>query len=251
MAPGKSVAVASKEPDNDSGVEVADSDDATAAFATWDADANIFKRLLKARAEARRMEKRGQHMDKSGKKVKYKYILGDDITQEGNRLFVAHGICPVPSVIKRKHVVLASGTYTSIKARLELVNVDNPEDRAETEAWGSGLDYSDKGDGKAYSYAVKNATAKALGLNTSDDIEEHDAEYKAAVPADESEEMSRKAFETWAKAYKAALENASDLPALRKAQRENKHMLTNEHLPPVTRDFFMDLFKSRERELKA
>ena len=239
-------------PSNGQGVEVADGENAAPEATSWDAEANIYVRLLRARAEAKRMEKKGEHKDRDGKKTIYNYVLGDDITNEANRLFVKHGICPVPTAVERHEEGLAKGIKTTVRCSLKCVNVDKPDEFETFEAWGTGIDYSDKGDGKAYSYAVKYATAKALGLNTSDDIEEHGIQYEAR-PSDTEiakEKVGVKdAMKAWADNLKAAIQNAASLQEIKDIRRNNRTALMAEDLPEVTRDYFIDLIDAREAEL--
>lgn len=254
MGTSESVDVAGAETGNGAGVDVAESTDAAPAFAAWNADENIYMRLLRARAEAKRMEKKGKHeVRKDGKKVgEFGYILGDDITQEANRLFVKYGICPLPTAIERSEEPLGKGLKTTIKCELKCVNVDKPDESVTFEAWGTGIDYSDKGDGKAYSYAVKYATAKALGLNTSDDIEEHDAEYESRPSsADLAKEHAnvRQTKEAWANTFKVAIENAKSVAELDGLRKTNRAELMASDLPEVTRDYFFDLIEARKEAL--
>lgn len=253
MPSGTSVDETGGETDTVQGMEVAESQDAAIEFPAWDTSANIFVRLLRARADAKRMEKKGEHKDRDGKRVMYNYVLGDDITQEGNRLFVKHGICPIPTAIDRHEEALQKGIKTTIKCRLHCYNADNPDECVVFDTWGTGIDYSDKGDGKAFSYAIKYAIAKALGLNTSDDIEDHAIEYEArpsdAAVARETAGV-QKTKKAWAETFKMAVQNAQTGAELKDIQRNNRSELMSDDLPEVTRDFFVDMIEERKRQLE-
>ncbi len=251
MESGDGMVETGGETDQIPGVQVVDGETAAVVFASWDKDANIHMRLLHARADAKRMEKKGTHeIRKDGKKVGgFGYVKGDDITNEGNRLFVKHGICPLPTAVERIEEALTRGLKTTIKCELCCVNVDNSDEFVIFTAWGTGIDYSDKGDGKAYSYAVKYATAKALGLNTSDDIEEHDTEYekRASEPEVAKAHVGVKAqMKSWADNLKAAINGAQTLSELKEIQRNNRIALMAEDLPEVTREYFIDEIEARK-----
>ena len=86
------------------------------------------------------------------------------------------------------------------KIKIELVNADDPKDRASFIGWGHGLDYSDKATGKAFSYAAKAAYLSAFHLRGQPDNEQDNitrgaspAERPAAfhVTAEQSQEIAK------------------------------------------------------------
>lgn len=97
-------------------------------------------------------------------------VSHDAVTQAVMPLFIKHGIFPVVSVVDHSHI----GDLTTVHLKVSFVNVDSPEDRVEVSAWGTGKDSSDKGVGKAISYAYKYALLKTLGLSTREDPDLHD-----------------------------------------------------------------------------
>jgi hypothetical protein len=65
-----------------------------------------------------------------------------------------------------------------VKIKLSLINADLPQDRIEVCAYGYGIDPQDKGVGKAVSYASKMALLKCFMLETGEDPEKANEDYK-------------------------------------------------------------------------
>ena len=97
----------------------------------------------------------------------YKFVSHDAVTAKCRKAFVEHGVLTIPSVLE----ILQNGNKTTLKIEVKFTNIDDPEDFIPTISYGDGIDSQDKGIGKAYSYAVKYAYLKVLGLETGDDPE--------------------------------------------------------------------------------
>lgn len=116
------------------------------------------------------------YVQKEDKKVnnQYKFVSHDAVTATCRKAFVEHGVLSVPTVVE--HTV--NGNRTVMAVKVEFINIDTPDDRLETISYGYGIDGQDKGVGKAYSYAIKYAYLKVLGLETGDDPERDNIDYK-------------------------------------------------------------------------
>lgn len=242
-------------PSDDNGVRGSESTDA--AFGSWDKARGLHYRLLKARHDAKQMDEKGEV--KIGNTVLYKFIKGDDVTNECNRILTLNGVCPIPKIVKRKEKegVDAKGKptlRTSIKVKLKLVNVDDRDDVDYADGWGSSNDNQDKGDGKAYSYANKYALMKTLGLNSSDDIEDDQIRFdQGAVTQDQIEEFAGKIqgdITTWATKMTKDIRAENNFEALEEMMALHAPMLENPALPKKTKDHVMKLYKERHEFLK-
>lgn len=80
-------------------------------------------------------------------------------------MLVKHRVLALPSTV----AVTQEGNRTSVMLRVTFVNIDNPKDEFAVEFPGYGVDPSDKGPGKAVSYAFKYALLKTFCLETGED----------------------------------------------------------------------------------
>lgn len=138
---------------------------------------------------------------------RFEYHRIDDIDERLREALVRHGV--VATIVEISDDSLKSIEDTDkygnpritwsaeCKIRIELVNADNPTDRATFVGWGQGLDYSDKATGKAISYAAKAAYLSAFHLRGQPDNEQDNITRNAApakkpeVAAGPTEEQSR------------------------------------------------------------
>lgn len=138
---------------------------------------------------------------------RFEYHRIDDIDERLREALVRHGV--VATIVEITDDSLKSIEDTDkygnrritwsaeCKIRIELVNADNPTDRATFVGWGQGLDYSDKATGKAISYAAKAAYLSAFHLRGQPDNEQDNITRNAApakkpeVAAGPTEEQSR------------------------------------------------------------
>lgn len=145
---------------------------------------NVYQRVLAVMADLdfvakdRRTEAQG----------KYKYVSHDQVAGAVHPLLVRHGLVAVPFfedgesgfVIEETEYEDRDGrkktsSTTTLRGGVTFVNVDDPKDRYSVPAVGLGVDPSDKGPGKAYSYLTKMAYLKAFVLESGEkDIEEDD-----------------------------------------------------------------------------
>ena len=95
----------------------------------------------------------------------YKFVSHDDVSEKVHPLLVKHRVLMLPSVIEKSQ----EGNRTNIMLRVFFVNADNPTDQFAVDFPGYGVDASDKGPGKAISYAFKYAALKVLCLETGED----------------------------------------------------------------------------------
>lgn len=124
-----------------------------------------------------------EYIQKSEKKVngQYTFVSHDQVAAVIHPALVNHGIVVVPNVAKCGQV----GNRTEVHLEVEFINMDNPSDKFLIVSVGYGIDQSDKGPGKAVSYAYKYALLKTFCLETGDDP---DCDAKSTFVGDEKEE---------------------------------------------------------------
>lgn len=133
---------------------------------------NIFQRINAVMKEV-------EYVQKGSAKVngQYSFVSHDAVTAALHKPLADHGIVMVPSVLE----LTQDGNRTVARVQLAFVNIDEPTDHIAIMHYGYGIDTQDKGIGKAVSYAVKYGLLKLFCLETGDDVEKHDIEYKAPV----------------------------------------------------------------------
>lgn len=129
---------------------------------------NIYQRILAVMAEV-------DYIQKGDKKAggMYRYVSHDQVTEALHPQLVKHGIVVIPTV----ESMTQDGNRTAVCLSVDFINADKPEDRIAILSWGYGVDTSDKGPGKAVSYAFKYAMLKTFMLETGDDPD-HDQDTK-------------------------------------------------------------------------
>lgn len=95
----------------------------------------------------------------------YRFVSHDDVSEKVHPLLVKHRVLALPSHIDLKQ----DGNRTTVMQRVFFINVDNPTDQFYLDYPGYGVDPSDKGPGKAISYAFKYALLKTFCLETGED----------------------------------------------------------------------------------
>jgi ERF superfamily len=132
-------------------------------------DLNLLQRLAAVQAEVDYIQKE----KKQG--MRYSIVSHDAVTAKVRPLMVKHGVLYYPAAIEMEQV----GNRTQMKVDVFFANVDNPTEVIKVVTAGYGVDDSDKGPGKAMSYAIKYALLKCLGLETGDDPDEdQNSEFK-------------------------------------------------------------------------
>lgn len=106
-------------------------------------------------------------IDKGKDKVngQYRFASHDDVSKKVHPLLVKHRVLALPTTIDVKQ----EGNRTVIMLRVFFVNADKPADQFSVDFPGYGVDPSDKGPGKAISYAFKYVLLKTLCLETGED----------------------------------------------------------------------------------
>ena len=142
---------------------------------------NIYQRILGVMKDVTYIQKSEKRVDNQ-----YRFVSHDQVSAVIHPALVNHGIVAVPTVKSltqeefMSSVKAPNGSFydkkqqrTSVCLNVKFVNVDDPNDFIDIDAWGYGLDYSDKGPGKAVSYAFKYAILKIFCLETGDDPDQN------------------------------------------------------------------------------
>ena len=207
---------------------------------------NILERLHACRCELGKLEKDGKIEMRGG--ASYEYISHDLVTATVRIPLNKYKVMVIPTIHESK----TDGNRCEVVVDVTFACIDNPTDGIRIRTIGYGVDSSDKGPGKAYSYAMKIAYLKLFMLNTGDDIEEHDTphdpEKARGSQIDAAKQETRDAIETAAKNLKAAIDGATTIKELNATQRENKDWLMT--VPEVTRDYFVEQIESRKATIK-
>jgi len=206
---------------------------------------NIHQKLFGIMSELGPVEK-DKHVEIKGK-VAYEYTSHDAVTAHIRSLFIKYRVLPHPTVADHKN----DGNRVELFIDLTFINVDDPQDKLTVKTIGYGCDPSDKGPGKAFSYATKIAYLKQFMLNAGDDIELEDVPHDSAImTASQKEDSERRVVEdmqAWAETFRLALNNAATVKEVDTLQRANKDKLMK--APEVTKDYFVELIEVRKREL--
>ena len=210
-----------------------------------DTKLNIHQRIHAVMAEAGALEPDSQ-VNINGKKA-YDYISHDAVTKHIQPLFVKHGIMALPGVSS----AVTNGNRIELEVVTDFINIDKPDDKISTTTVGQGTDSSDKGPGKALSYAVKSAYLKVLMLNSGDDAggdeTPHDPKDTRKSEVDAAADSVKKAREETATNLKLAIVGCNSLEELKDLKKKSRNTL--EAFPEVTADYFAEQFKTREAQL--
>jgi len=127
---------------------------------------NIYQRINAVMQEV-------DYIQKGEKKVagQYRFVSHDQVTAALHGPMTKHGIVCTSSIVEMKQ----DGNRTEVKLEVSFINIDNPVDRLWVTYYGYGIDTSDKGIGKAVSYAFKYALLKTFCLETGDDPDQDQA----------------------------------------------------------------------------
>jgi hypothetical protein len=130
---------------------------------------NIYKRVNLVMKEV-------TYVQKENKKVnnQYTFVSHDAVARTLHEPMAKHGIVMIPTIVDLEQ----DGNRTKVKMDISFVNIDNPTDKITITQYGYGIDPQDKGIGKAQSYAVKYALLKLFCLETGDDVEKDNIDYK-------------------------------------------------------------------------
>ena len=213
-----------------------------------DTTLNIYQRIHKVMVEVGgKIAKDGKIEMRGGKAIEY--ISHDAVTAHVRDSCIKHGIFVHPTVQNLGN----NGNRTELTVHVHFINVDKPDDKVRVVSVGYGVDSSDKGPGKAWSYAVKYAYLKLFMLNSADDIEladlAHDPETTNQSAVDAAHEETRDAREAWAYSIRDAIKAAKSPADLKQLRRVHKAAL--EAAPASTLGYFNAMFEERGKELEA
>lgn len=187
---------------------------------------------------------------KDGKKVgEFPYQTHDSVTSHIVKAFNIYRVDVSPTVLEHNH----NGNRVELKVETTFINIDDPKDTTSIITIGYGVDASDKGPGKALSYATKSAYLKKLMLNSGDDEggeqAEHDPTDTRTSEVDDAKAKALGALESAAVTYKAAINGATTAKELRSLKSTNSSWLDNAQ--EVTRKYFDDAHNSRMQAIEA
>ncbi len=140
---------------------------------------NIYQRMLAIMNEVQYLQK----TDKAAKGLPYKFITHDQVTGSLHMPMVKHGVFTKSNILECRQ----DGNRTIVKVSVSFINVDDPQDMFEIISYGYGIDNQDKGIGKAISYATKMALLKNFMLETGEDPESDNIDYKPSLTIEDNE----------------------------------------------------------------
>ena len=143
---------------------------------------NLSQRILAISSDLGAVAKTGQMRGGGGT---YEFHRIDDIEDKLRGLLIQHGVAVYPRVTHNSiecNVVRERAQYsTEVVVDLTLVNAEDPTDQQVVSGYGQGLDYSDKGPGKAMSYAIKSLYLFLFHLKGQPDNEDDDIQRDSSV----------------------------------------------------------------------
>ena len=121
---------------------------------------NLYQRIIMIMSEL-------DYVAKGDKTVngQYRFVSHDQVTAKVHPLLVKYRVVILPTVEELRQ----ENNRTVVKLSIVFRNADYPEDAFFLTHYGYGIDASDKGIGKAISYAYKYALLKTFCLETGDD----------------------------------------------------------------------------------
>lgn len=139
---------------------------------------NIYQKLLN-------VKKKIAYIKQTGKvefaKTKYKFAGSESVLLELNPVLNDFGLFLQTEIIDQVVETNNSGYFTKLKIKYTWINCDNPEEHINCFWYAQGVDSSEKGIGKALTYAERYFLLKTFNIPTGqDDPELHDqANYKS------------------------------------------------------------------------
>ena len=156
----------------------------------------------------------------------YRFVSHDDVAEKVHPMLVKHRVLALPTTIDTKQ----EGNRTSVMLRVFFINADNPADAFQVDFPGYGVDPSDKGPGKAISYAFKYALLKTFCLETGEDPDK-DAksryepakclEFDLLIPSSFSEAEKKKLHKFLAESAEAHGKHVEEIKAKAAANMDN------------------------------
>lgn len=149
---------------------------------------NIYQKINAVMQEVKAIQKEDKKVN-----GQYTFVSHDAVSGALHLPLANHGIVMVPTISELKQ----DGNRTEAKMEIAFVNADDPNDKIVVQYFGYGIDASDKGIGKAVSYAVKYALLKVFCLETGDDVEKENIKHEPSpVPVDNVKDHKSKLWES-------------------------------------------------------
>ena len=141
-------------------------------------DLNIYQRINAVKKEV-------TYVKKDAKVQGYKAVTHDQVTAVLRASMIEHGLVTTQSLIDSSFIdtgdVTGKGTkwmmYTALYD-IALINVDDPEQTVHVSVEAQALDTGDKASGKTMSYAMKNFLLKVFNLETGENDEGRQDDFK-------------------------------------------------------------------------
>jgi hypothetical protein len=148
--------------------------DTSDAQTPWNSALNLYQRMLLVSNDCGAIAKDGKADSSVGG---YAFVRHDDVAREVRRHLVKRGVLCLSTVEDhaleiRERQGKSPTLMTTFHVATTFINVDKPDEKETIYAYSYGLDTQDKGPGKAWSYAKKNALINALLLPIGADLEE-------------------------------------------------------------------------------
>lgn len=149
---------------------------------------NIFQKIQLVANELLSVKK---DMDVGTGTYQYKAVSDLYVTKLVKKAEKKHGLISIPTkqeLVSSEVIRTNEGSNKEsikysflIKMTVLIVNVDNPKETLEVEAFGHGLDSSDKGFGKASTYARKYALLNVYKIATGEDPDSEQSKKEASI----------------------------------------------------------------------
>ena len=136
---------------------------------------NIYQRIQAVMQDVKYVQKTGWNGFN-----KYKYAKESDYIESLRPSMLKHGLVILPVSQKVSQV----GELSTVEMEFKVVNVDNPEEFLIVPSVGQGSDKSDKGAYKSITGAKKYMLSLLFLVETGDDAEEDDKDFKDAKEAE-------------------------------------------------------------------
>lgn len=156
----------------------------------------------------------------------YRFVSHDDVSEKIHPLLVKHKLLAIPTITD----IRQEGNRTAVMLRVVFINADNPTDQFAVDFPGYGVDPSDKGPGKAISYAFKYACLKTFCLETGEDPDKDSKsryepakclEFDLMIPASFTESEKKKLNKFLAESAEAHGKNIEEVKAKAAANMDN------------------------------
>lgn len=176
------------------------------------------------------------------------------VLSEIRPLLAKYGVDMTPQLVERTY----SGNRCDVIVDFEFERTDDSDEKRTIRWAGADTDNGGKAFAKAGTNALKEMLKKRFLVTDRDDAKEEteSVEHQTDEGLNRSRleqvsEQRRAAIEQWAKAFKMALEKATDLKDIQRLERDNRDQLASEDLPSVTRTFFVELLEAQKAKFNG